>query len=247
MRPILYHSCAVVAAGLIGGLVSAASAAPMISATSGAAVGNANPDPNDAFNGATVDSSYAVVVSAVADNMFGASTGGEPGHTIFDNNTGAVDTTAKTQTNVTFVNFHTAAPVTIGGYNLYLQGDGNDNYAGHREATFVRLYASNDGGTTYGVALSAVQINPELDYGQHFPDPSASNYASLYGSNAITVSDTFTAPAAYQYYRVELMTDPWASPNGIRVVELDAAPVPEPASMGLVGLGLMGLLHRRRR
>ncbi len=79
MRPSLYYPCAVVAAGLIGCMGSVASAAPIISATSGAAIGNANPDPTDAFNGATVDSSYAVVVNAVADNMFGASSGGEPG------------------------------------------------------------------------------------------------------------------------------------------------------------------------
>ncbi len=137
--------------------------------------------------------------------------------------------------------------MTIGGYNLYLQGDSGAGGAGHREATYVRLYASNDGGVTYGVALSAVQINPILDF-TSLPDPKPdSNYESLYGSSAITVSDTFAAPATYQYYRVELMTDPWANPNGIRVVELDAAPVPEPASMGLIGIGLMGLLHRRRR
>jgi hypothetical protein len=244
MRRFVNRGCTGAAVALIAGLALQASAAT-ITATSGAAVNNADPDTSDAFENATIDSaSPPVAGSFYTSDMFGTNLSAEQGHAIFADNNQPVDTTTKTQTNVTFVNFHTTAPVSIGGYNLYLS---DDTGSGHRGVTYFRLYASNDGGSTYTVLLSKVQINPILD-GPTRPTEADVNseYINLYGSNAITVSDSFSTATDYQYFRGEFMVNPWVSPNGPRVIELDAVSVPEPASIGLLALGGAGLLTRRR-
>lgn len=126
---------------------------------------------------------------------------------------------------VDYLEWKTAAPVTITGYNLFVNGDGGDT--GHRElATFV-LKAKSEGSSTFDLVLDA--FTPSRPY----------NFAQF--------SRTIGSVTA-QEFRAEFVNagDIDSSYRGIRVVELDAVPEPEHAAIA-VGASLLGLALLRRR
>ncbi|MCW5556883.1 MAG: hypothetical protein KIT22_03445 [Verrucomicrobiae bacterium] len=126
---------------------------------------------------------------------------------------------------VDYLEWKTVTPVTITGYNLFVNGDGGDT--GYRELGTFILKAKSLGSSTFDLVLDA--FTPTHPY----------NFAEF--------SRTIGSVTA-QEFRAEFVNsgDIDSSYRGIRVVELDAVPEPEHMAIA-VGASLLGLALLRCR
>lgn len=136
------------------------------------------------------------------------------------------------------VNVTLASPVSLGGFNLYLEDDGTN---GNRSASEFLLYAD-------GTLIDDVHI---LD------TTGSQSYTSLYDSNYIEISDSFSGlPSAMNYTLQLVQNQDDGGASGVRALDFQGsaaltsptpgASVPEPASITGFILGGAGLLGRRR-
>ncbi len=89
-----------------------------------------------------------------------------------------------------------------------------------------------------------------------FKDPGGSPVGLLYSNTALANQGSNPAPEVFNVglysnvktieLRVTTTHDPSPSYTQFREVEFDGTPVPEPASAGLIGLGTLSLLGKRR-
>lgn len=153
------------------------------------------PTPGDLFQGAVIDAAPSTPALSGFDrrDAFGTQfSTGEPGRVVLADNLG---------TAVQTLYFHTAAPVTLTGYKLYLGSDSSG-----RGASSVEL-AMTDAVFGPGTVLSTVNLS--------------SPYPSNVGTNSIRhilVSGNF-APETGQFF--VLRVTPATSNSGVRVIELD--------------------------
>ncbi|MGD0141273.1 MAG: PEP-CTERM sorting domain-containing protein [Tepidisphaeraceae bacterium] len=122
--------------------------------------------------------------------------------------------------------------VSLANFNLWLNEDSDGS--GHRSASEFKLYAGP-------VLIDDVNV---LDRS------GSQTYAEVYGGDVIEVSDVLAnAPMAFSY-TLECIQNQGANvASGVRALEFEGAtaPVPEPATVGIVGLGGVVMLLRRRR
>ena len=166
------------------------------------------PTPGDLFQGALIDAGPSTPAHPsgydLRDAFGGEFSTIEPGRAVLADGLGSP---------VQKIYFHTAAPVTLSGFKLYLGDDGVIRGASHVEV------AVTDATFNSSTLLSTMDL----------PSP----YPSAVGANNIRhiiVSDTFT-PVTGQYFVLRLTP---ADPNvGVRVIEFDgiAPQVPPAASI----------------
>jgi len=139
-----------------------------------------------------------------------------------------------------YVEWHTTSAITLRSFNLVASHEGM-----HRRAfNHFELFVGD--GTDNWTSIYSVDTDP------YTPGPTytAWNYLEL----AVDVT-----PVVSQYFRAEFIQAPWTdyAAIGPRVYELDGYdtfldgstgdPVPEPATMLLLGTGLIGLAGVRRK
>lgn len=187
-KPFFRALCSTV---LLGILFFTPATAAEVSATSA----DPGPTSGDLFQGAVIDAAPSTPARSGFDlrDIFGGQFSTlEPGRTVLPDNQGSA---------VQSVYFHTAAPVTLSGYQLYLGDD-----ATGRGASLVEV-AVTDASFTTNTVLSSVNL--------------ASPYPSGVGANStrhILVSDSF-APVTGQYFVIRFTP---STPNsGVRVIEFD--------------------------
>lgn len=120
--------------------------------------------------------------------------------------------------------FTTNSPVTISGYSLYLSEDGPNGL--NRETTSFVLLADKGSGL--------VPISTVSNIGN------GTTYFTTYGGDTVTVSDSF-APVLASKFELEFT----GNGSGERIDQINA--VPEPATVGLIAFGALGLLARRHQ
>ncbi len=123
------------------------------------------------------------------------------------------------------------AAVSLANFNLWLNED--DDGSGHRSASEFKLYAGQ-------VLIDDVNI---LD------SSGTQTYSEVYGGDVIEVGDTLANAPIASSFTLEFIQNQNANvASGVRALEFEAsaAPVPEPTSVGIVGLGGIVVLLRRR-
>jgi len=208
--------------------------------TNGGDPGTTPTDLFDIANGTVIDSSSPVIDSFDIRDMFGGTFGTAaegPGVVLFkdiNDNPWPVSNNPADY----FVTFTTANPVTVAGFTLYLADDFNSK--ANRTVSRVQFFEAGN-----PVALADITV---LGAGQ-------TNYKSVYGSDNIQVNGSFHSVTASTFTIV--MTDNPLAPataDGPRVFELDAVEgegiqaenVPEPSTLLLASLGILGLLIARK-
>lgn len=218
----------------------AALAAAVLSAgsfTAGRAMAQAGGDPpstTDPFNGAAVNDALSsdpvnccgltgAPVDFPLENMFGGTTSGN-GNT-FD---AAIFNDSVNVANPAVVVFTRGNSTPIFGVNVFTSSDdpANPEVAARSTSDFM-LAADADNNGSFETVLVA-SGNP-LDNG-------SSNFFPFAGSSTATTFQATFTPGNVT-----------GCCNGPRVIELDAVTVPEPAAIGLLALGGLGALTRRRR
>ena len=169
-------------------------------------------------------------------NAFRTSGGFEDGHTLMRN--GGLGS-------ISFIEFATASPITIGGVRLFAHNDGE--YFGFRRAmSNFSLLADTNSDSVFETVVANRNINP--------------NYALQTGNNAALSEDLdLTIPSLVgnitaQSWRLEVTQGTDIQPfEGARLVELDALPpiptsVPEPSSVSSIALvGALGAWIKRKQ
>jgi len=181
--------------------------------------------------GNTVDSHSSLISGFFIDRIFGmvaeAKTD-QDSNTIFADGFGAGT--------VSFVNFHTTAPITLGGVNLFASYDKPD--AGRAMSHFSLKYSTDNGTSWKNLIDNFVTKDNSLD-----------RY-TIDGETYRAMAAQFTFdPVTASYFRAEFTQ--YLNGSGVRVNELDAigtvAPVPVPGTFLLLGGGLLLLAWRRQR
>lgn len=181
--------------------------------------------------GNTVDNNSALVGGFFIERIFGmieGATSDSDSNTIFaDNNPAGT---------VSFVNFHTNAPITLGGVNLFASYDYSSGVRGMSH--FSLAYSTNNGNTWQYLIDNFITKDSNTD-----------RY-TIIGSHYRAMAANFTFdPVTASYFRAEF-TQYYAG-AGVRVNELDAittvVPAPLPGTFLLLGGGLLGLAAWRRQ
>jgi hypothetical protein len=174
------------------------------------------------YTNITITSNSATFAGSDVRDIFGGtfSTMEAPGRTVF------ADTNPNVITNYQ-VSFTTNAPVSISGFSLFLKEDSTST--DWRSATDFQLKANGN------LITDAVIGSPGQSYFVNF------------GSDYLEVSATFAPITASSFQAI--FTSNNSAFNGIRVYELDAQAVPEPATIRLAllsGLVLVAFVRRRK-
>jgi hypothetical protein len=122
------------------------------------------------------------------------------------------------------------APVRLANYELYLR----DDTSGSRSARSFRLYADLAGTTL----LDSVTI---------LNNTGTQRYTDVYGGTSIKVTNTLLNAPLSSTYRLEFVQNTTQAFGGVRTLEFVAFAAPEPASLGLISLGLVFMATRRHR
>ena len=181
-------------------------------------------------------------------NAFRRSGGFEDGHTLMRN--GGLGS-------ISFIEFATASPVTIGGVRLFAHNDGDFSYDGdspdegeylgfRRAMSNFSLFADTNSDSVFETVVANRNINP--------------NYALQTGNNAALPEDLdLTIPSLVgnitaQSWRLEVTQGSDIQPfEGARLVELDAlafipTSVPEPTSVsGIALVSALGAWIKRKQ
>lgn len=203
----------------------------------------------DVSQGATVTATSGALSggwSSDARNMFGGTFGSGPS----DVTTNTIFKDYQPAGYMHWVEWHTAAPVTLGGLNLVAAHDSGGsesrdiNYRGFRHFT---LYTGDGLGNWTQIYSYTTDPDSDLDYG------GGATYPPQY---FLELTDSF-GPLVAQYFRAEFVqygngSSVYRDSQGPRIVELDGlAPIPaglpEPGVLGLVGLALASFAVQRRR
>jgi hypothetical protein len=203
----------------------------------------------DVSQGSTVTSHTGVIFGSDIRNMFGFVSGFPTDPTV---NTLFRD--FQPAGTLHAVEWQTAAAISLRSFTLFAAHDGADRGATARGFSRFTLYAFNPVTSSFDIKL--FELFPSNPYG-NTPAPAFSVIETNGDKNLLVVGANI-APVTAQRYRAEFVQFGVFAPNasGPRVFELDgfdtlhedvAAPVPEPASIMLVGLGLPGLIVLRRR
>lgn len=191
--------------------------------------------------------------SSDARNMFGGTFGSGPSDVL--NNTIFKDYQAAGF--VHWVNWQTPAPITLQSFNLVAIHDYGQNPYEFRDINYrgisrFKLFwgAGSSGPWTL---LYDNTVNPVLDSGNHPTYGGGANYAQLNWLELFANVPLTTA----QYFRAEFTqygngSRAYGDAQGPRIYELDGyapttPPVPEPATMLLLGSGLVGLAGYGRK
>lgn len=174
---------------------------------------------------------YSPLISGFSiDRIFGMIAGArtdQDSNTIFQDGSAAGT--------VTNVNFHTSAPITLGGVNLFASYDMPST---DRAMSHFSLFYSTDSGTTWKPLIDNFVVKDEL----------VDRYTIMGdGYRGMAANFTFD-PITASYFRAEFTQ--FLNGAGVRVNELDAITttvVPLPGTFLLVGGGLLLLAWRRRR
>lgn len=198
----------------------------------------------DIAQGASVTSHSGVLGNSHINNMFGGTTGVEPGNTLF-RDWQAVGT-------VHSVEWQTAATETLRSINLYSQYDGGVNRDAHyRGFSLFTLFGWNTSGSIWDQIYQLAPIDANHRLISAYADPSFSDRIDY--AVDVTAYTTNKFRAEFTQYGGP------GNASGPRIMELDGfstfvdgsnggnnGSVPEPSALVLMTIGLLGLTFSRR-
>jgi hypothetical protein len=178
-------------------------------------------------------------------NMFGGEYGTiEVGNTIF------YDAQIFSPGSVALVSWKTPTSVDLSRFVLSAAADGVYPYVPstyeiplnyNRSIQGFKLYASNSNLDTYADWGTAIYDSGLLAQ----PGTFAGGQGATSGLYYYTIDHTFSTPVSAQYFKADIIYGSYVT--GPRIIELDGYRVPEPATLTMLGAGVLGILLKRRR
>ena len=174
----------------------------------------------DVSQGTTVTGNSPVLNSGA--NLIGGASGIEAGNVLFSDSYPAGT--------VHWVEWLTTAPVTVRQFNLVA----NHETITRRSMDHFALYAWSGGDW-----LTLYDQDVPLPYG------GGPNYANTTILELNALVDNVVSADKFRAEFTQYSTEPAA--KGPRIFELDGSPIPEPTTLGLLAIGGLAALRRRRR